>query len=166
MAIGWIVAISKPGRETYAAENLRKQQADCYFPKVSEIVTRGPKMQRYKLQRIVPLFPRYLFVHVHDQWRYVLNTYGIAGILMRGEEPLFCPLRTLEELWARQDDEGLIYLPKLERGSPITVVKGPMQGRSGIYQGMAGRERTRVLLDFLNRRVSVLIASDAVQMAA
>lgn len=166
MAIGWIVAISKPCRETYAAENLARQRTDCYFPKITEIVERGPRNQRYKLERIVPLFPRYLFVRIEHQWHFILNTFGIAGIIMRGEEPLFAPLSIMQQMWERQDDEGLVQLPRLVRGAAVAVVKGPLAGQRGIYQGMGSGERQRVLLDFLNRRMTVLLQPDAVQLAA
>ena len=166
MAIGWIIALSKPCKETYAAENLARQNVECYFPRIAETVSRGPRHNRMKLERVSPLFPRYLFIHVQHQWRFVLSTFGVAGVVMRGEEPLWCPRSVMQQMWERQDPEGLIHLPKLLPGVRINVMRGPFAGQSGIYEGMASQERTKVLLNFLNRKVPVLIAQDAVQIAA
>lgn len=169
MAIGWIVAISKPSREYYAAENLARQDCEFYFPKIVEHVMRGPRQSRYRVERSAPLFPRYIFVRIQHQWRFLLNTYGLAGVLMKGEEPHFASQSAIDDMRNRQDDEGMVHLPllkEIERGDRVQITKGQFAGYHGIYQGMSSRDRTKVLLDYLGRKTPVLIARGYLRAAA
>lgn len=169
MTIGWVVAVSKPARENYAAENLARQDCDFYFPKIVETVMRGPRQARYRVERTSPLFPRYIFVHVNHQWRFLLSTYGLVGVIMRGEEPQFASDRTIDTMRSRQDDEGIVHLPtlkELQAGDRVKVQAGTFKGHHGIYQGMSSRDRTKVLLDYLGRKTPVLIAKGQLQLAA
>lgn len=168
MAIGWIVAISKPARENYAAENLSRLDQEFYFPKIVEQVMRGPRQHRQLIERTAPLFPRYIFVRIHDQWRYLLNVYGLAGIIMKGDEPQFAPQPAIDAMLARQDDEGIIHLPRLEeiqQGDRVKITGGQFEGHQGIYQGMSAKDRQKVLLDVLGRKTPVLIAKGLLQAA-
>lgn len=169
MAVGWIVAISKPSREYYAAENLARQDCDFYFPKIVEQVMRGPRRQRHRVEQLAPLFPRYIFVHIHHQWRFLLNTYGLVGVLMRGEEPHFASQRAIDDMRSRQDDEGIVHLPHLKeiaQGDRVRITQGQFAGYQGIYQGMSSKDRQKVLLDYLGRKTPVLIARGLLQAAA
>ncbi len=170
MTIGWIVAISKPARESYAAENLSRLDAEFYFPKIVERVMRGPRDHRQLIERASPLFPRYIFVHIHDQWRFLLNVYGLSGIMMRGEEPQFAAQAVIDQIMARQDEEGIVQLPHrapqpLSHGDKVKVTGGQFEGYHGIYQGMAAKDRQKVLLDVLGRKTPVLIAKAMLQAA-
>lgn len=168
MAIGWIVAISKPARENYAAENLSRLDQQFYFPRIVEQVMRGPRQHRTLIERAVPLFPRYIFVRIEHQWRYLLNVYGLAGVIMKGEEPQFAPQQAIDAMLARQDDEGLVQLPRIEDlqpGESVKVTGGQFEGHKGIYQGMSSKDRQKVLLDVLGRKTPVLIAKGMLQAA-
>lgn len=169
MSIGWIVAISKPQREFYAADNLARQNVEFYFPKIVESVMLGPRQARYRVERISPLFPRYIFVHITHQWRFLLSTFGMSGVIMRGEEPHFANERCIDAMQSRQDAEGIVHLPtlkELQQGDPVLVTSGTFKGHHGIYQGMSSKDRQKVLLDYLGRKTPVLIQRGALQLAA
>lgn len=165
MQSGWIVAYSKQSRENYAAENLHRQSIEYYLPRITETVKIGRRDRRQTITRATPLFPRYIFVHVENQWRKILSTYGISGIIMRGQQPDFIPDKTIQAIRERESPDGIVVLPnnqirQIEYGDPITVTNGPFSGLSGIYDGMSGKDRVSVLLDYLGRKTTVLIGKD------
>lgn len=159
----WIVVRTKPRCENWAAANLERQGFVCYCPKTAEVVGRG--MRRYTVARA--LFPGFLFVQLaENRWRTILSTYGVTGPIMVGESPGYIRAKAIEELKEREDRDGLIVLPSKRIGSRVQVTRGPMLHRTGIFQGMSGPDRVRVLMEFLGRKITVLIAQNAVEAVA
>lgn len=163
MASGfWVVAKTKGQREHWAAENVARQGFEFYLPLTAATAPR-------KITKTPPkpqcLFPRYLFVWTVGQWRCLLGTFGVTGLIMQGETPAILPGKAVEQLRARTGPEGLIRLPEapLERFSPgdgIRVNGGAFSGLSGIYQHHGEGDRARILLDFLGRKTRVLVGEE------
>lgn len=112
-----------------------------------------------------PLFPRYLFVWIEEQWKSLLGTFGVTEIILVGDRPASVADNIIEGLKAREV-EGHIVLPgsssspKFKPGQKVRIQSGIFAGQSGVYDGMATSDRERVLLDYLGRRTPVLIAED------
>jgi transcriptional antiterminator RfaH len=159
----WIVGISKPQREDWAALNIQRQGFDAYIPKFTEEVVRKQQVTT----RTCCLFPRYVFVRTDGHWYFLLSTFGMQGVVLKGEIPAVMPDDEIEKLRERENSMGLITLPpkpepaRFARGQRLKVTYGPMSGLSGICQGDNAKERVRVLLQFLGRKSSALIARDA-----
>jgi transcriptional antiterminator RfaH len=169
MSIGWIVAFSKVGREYYAAENLTRQSVDYYIPKIIEYAERGRRKERHTIAKATPLFPRYIFIHVNHQWRHVLSTFGVAGVIMQGDSPAFIGQKAIDQIREREDEEGLVHLPQpeqLSQGDKVKVITGPFSGAIGICEGMSVKDRQKVLLDYLGRKTSVLLGEEMLQRVA
>jgi transcriptional antiterminator RfaH len=162
----WIVLRTRTGREAWAMENAIALGFTCYLPKVLEAHRRNG----VKTMTAAPLFPAYLFTAITDQWRILLNTYGVIGVILRGAEPDTIPKAVIENLRSRETPDGFIQLPKkapmLGVNSKIRVNSGPFAGHAGLVTGMPGHQRCRVLLDFLGRKVTVLIQEANVSIAA
>jgi len=161
----WIVARTKTMRERWAEENLQRLGFQTYLPVVLERCTRHGR----RIACIQPLFPSYCFVACAGQWRIILSCFGVVGLILRGSEPDSIPKRAIEELRAREQD-GIVELPKppptIEVGTAVTVSKGPFKGHAGLVSGLKPHQRIEVLLDFMSRRVSTLIAVADVSIAA
>jgi len=166
----WIVVQTQPSRELWAAENIMRLGAELYFPKISE-VTRAKRGSSQLLERIRPLFPRYLFVNIIDQWRFLLGTWGVSGIIMGTNGPATLPTATINQLRAREDQNGLVTLPQLSHGpifvpgQSLRVMGGVFSGYVGIHQGSTAQQRQRMLLDYMGRKVPVLIADELLEVA-
>jgi len=162
----WIVLRTRFGREAWAMENASALGFTCYLPRVLE----AHRRKGVKTMIAAPLFPSYLFCSISDQWRILLNTYGVIGVILRGAEPDAVPRTVIENLRSRETSDGFVQLPKkaeiLGVNSKIRVNSGPFAGHFGIVAGMPGNQRCRVLLDFLGRKVTTLIAESAVTVAA
>jgi transcription antitermination factor NusG len=81
---------------------------------------------------------------------------------MHGEQPARVSDRIIEEIRAREV-AGFVRLPPAPQprhGDPVRLIRGPLEGQLGLYQGQNGRERTRILLGWLGRSVMVTVPSE------
>jgi len=154
----WTVAQTHPSREGLAEANLQQAGFETYLPR-----TKVRDHQRNL--RVVPLFPSYVFVRVIETWSPIASIIGVARILRNGEYPARLHDQVLAELKAREDRQGLIQLPTLRIGQRVRIVRGTFAGHIAVYEGMSGRDRERVLLEFLGRKVRAITrAGDAVAL--
>ena len=72
----WFLARTKPNREGYAADNVKRQGYRTLLPKYID--------ERTKRTHI--LFPSYLFVQTTGQWMFIESTDGCIGVVKRGEQ--------------------------------------------------------------------------------
>lgn len=161
-SVGWVVARAKSGRESWAVENIIKQGHTPYLPR-----TLG---RRAGLACARPLFGPYFFVR-GVAWHFLLGTFGVAGVVLFGTTPAIIRNDVIANLKAREVD-GLVILPappedapRWKLGSSVRVKGGVFSGNLGVYQGMTPKAQERVLLDFLGRKTSVLIASELLEAA-
>jgi transcription antitermination factor NusG len=157
----WSVAQTESQREGTAAEWLRRDGFEIYLPKIKITRRVVDRQDRARIvSRIVPLFPSYLFVRVVDRWWSIANTIGVTQLLLAGDHPASVSDKEINKIMA-QERGGLIRLPQppgLKRGDQVRILRGSFQDHIGIYDGMSGKQRERVLLDLLGRRVPVELA--------
>jgi len=152
----WSVAQTETNREGTAVHFLAQQGFETYLPRI--------KAQR----RIVPLFPSYVFVRIHDHWWSISKTVAVIGLLTSGEHPAKLKDEIVNNIKAKERN-GVVKLPepkRLKPGDKIRIIKGSFSGQLAIYQGMSARERTKVLLDLLGRKVVVEISKSDLQALA
>jgi transcriptional antiterminator RfaH len=148
----WYLVYCKPRQERIAVENLERQGYETYLPRVRE--TRRRAGQR--IQVIAPLFPRYLFIHLDqefDNWGPIRSTLGVVSLVRFGQLPARVPDELLALLHGREDAEGLqtIELQALKTGARVRVASGSLAGYEGIFLAKTARERVVVLLDILGK---------------
>jgi transcriptional antiterminator RfaH len=160
----WFVARAKPSSEGAACLNLERQGYAVYYPRLQRrTVYRG----RW-IERILPLFPRYLFVRLDTSRQSlapVRSTLGIADIVRFGSRPALVPDRIIAELRGRADAAtGLhrLHTSALERGAAVRVIGGVFAGLDGIFEREVGEERVVVLLRLLGQETAVRIPSGCV----
>jgi transcriptional antiterminator RfaH len=154
----WSVAQTESCRENTAASWLSRDGFETYLPKIKitrRVVDRSNHARI--ISRIVPLFPGYLFVHVVDRWWSIQNTIGITQLLLWGDHPAPVPDQEINKIKAKERG-GLIRLPPppgLKRGDQVRVLRGCFMDHIGLYEGMLGRERVRILLDILGAPIKL-----------
>ena len=143
----WYLVHTKPSGEALAQANLQRQGYEVYFPRAVHSVRRGGRW----LERVVALFPRYLFLRLNEGYQAlnpVRSTLGVAGVV-RG---------AFVALSRSPLGRGARFTP----GAAVTVHCGPFSGVNGIFERAAGAERVVVLLRLLGRDASVCVPADAV----
>jgi transcription antitermination factor NusG len=120
--------------------------------------------------RIAPLFPTYLFVRLvaGDRWYPIAWTPHVTRLLMAGDRPAQLAEDVVNDLRKRERD-GLVRLPRqfrLRKGQQVRIIGGSFEGAIALYDGQSSRDRERVLLELLGRKVSVeLPARDLAPLA-
>ena len=154
----WYLVRTKPNGEGIALRNLERQGYGAYFPRLSLTL---PFRGRWR-DRVVPLFPGYLFVRLEEGRQPlapVQSTPGVASVVRFGVSYAIVADSVMEELVARANPETGLH--RLSRGQPlvpgsrIRITAGPFEGLEGIYQRESGRERAVVLLSVLGQAATV-----------
>jgi transcription antitermination factor NusG len=108
--------------------------------------------------RVAWLFPTYLFVGAREQWYPVLWTNRVVRLLMAGDQPASVKGEIVSHIRKREVG-GFVKLPlptrRLKPGQQVRIISGSFQGQVGLYEGMSGRDRERVLLELLGQIVPV-----------
>ena len=109
------------------------------------------------VERIVPLFPGYLFIGVGARSREVgviRSTRGVAHIVRSAGKITPLPQAFIEAL-AAQCDEDDIYTPhsQLRAGDRVSVTNGPFAEYFGEIHELSAEGRVWVLLDVMGQGV-------------
>jgi transcription elongation factor/antiterminator RfaH len=151
----WYVVHTLPLSEARAQAQLENQEFLTFLPKRRKTVRHARKLTGV----LAPFFPRYLFVVLdlaRDQWRSVNGTFGVARLVMQGDQPAPVPHGVVEALFASADDCGLLQLRQnFKVGAPVRLATGPFAERLAILDRLDDSGRIRVLLDLLGRQVFV-----------
>jgi transcriptional antiterminator RfaH len=155
----WYVVQTHPQSESRAEFNLRRQGFDAYLPRYKRSRRHGRKVEMVAR----PLFPRYLFVGfdlARDRWRAIYSTFGVSHLIFAGEEPAAIADDIVEEIRAREGEDGYVTLRLPEGVSPgsrVRIVDGLFADATGVLERIADDRRVAILLDLLGRKTRVFV---------
>jgi transcription antitermination factor NusG len=139
----WVVVRTQTRQELLALHSVAVRDLETYFP----VITRGRTSE--------PLFPGYIFARVvegSDDVLRIRSVPGVAYILPRGAPPVMLPGDFVAALRGRASAGG----PELRRGDRVTIRRGPFRWLDAMFdRRLNASGRVRVLLDFVDRTVSV-----------
>jgi len=158
MEASWYAVYTKPRQERVAEENLLRQHFDCFLPMAVNPYQRRTKS---RLQRVEPLFPRYLFINaIADQQSLgpVRSTRGVCTLVRFGMKLVTVPEVIVQMIRRRMNpDTGLVELNpvRVEPGDRVRVFDGPFAGAEGILEACSGEKRALLLMELLGRQTPV-----------
>jgi transcriptional antiterminator RfaH len=164
MTQNWYVLRSKPNREEFLEGQLSARGIEVYYPRLRAHPV-NPRARRFK-----PYFPGYLFVRVDLESILASNLERIPGtanlVTFGGEAPVI-PGYLMEAIRTKVDEvntAGEVKNLFIKPGTAVRIERGPFEGYEGIIDvRIPGKERVRVLLDFLqNRKLAVELPVDYV----
>jgi transcriptional antiterminator RfaH len=162
----WYLIHTKPLCEGLAQTNLERQAYQVYLPRATQAVRCNGHWQ----DRIVALFPRYLFLRLSEGRQSlgpVRFTTGVANVVRFGSKYTIVPDAVIRDLLARADAvTGLHRLGRASRlapGTPVRIRRGPFDGLEGVFEREAGADRVVVLLNLLGQAVSAHVPGDSVR---
>lgn len=167
----YYVAQAVSGREYFARNQLDLIGVDTFIPECREVVRHARTVR----ERIVPMFPGYLFIHLHRDdvpWRAIATTPGVVAVLSSRLGPTPVPRPVMAELKNRVlDGGGSVRVPDptdfYEPGQPMRITEGTFTGLPATFLKFDGDKRNRVslLLDIMGRAVQSSFPIDIVEPA-
>lgn len=158
----WYVIHTKPASESVARTHLARQGYEVYLPRVIQPMRRAGRWR----DRIVALFPRYLFLRLREGQQPlgpVRSSVGVSSVVHFGSSYAVVPDRIVTDIQSRADPEsGLHRLsapPSLTSGMDVRITGGLFEGLEGVFQRESGADRVVVLLKLLGQDASVRVPS-------
>ena len=153
MSVSWYAIRSKPNKEDFLAGQLEAHGIEVFYPRIF-VKTVNPRARKVR-----PYFPSYLFVHV-DLNKFSASTLrwmpGAVSLISFDGEPASVPdflIAAIERQVEAINVSRRNVVDDLKRGDVVLVQNGPFAGYEAIFDGrISGRDRVRVLLNFLQKR--------------
>lgn len=146
----WYVLYTKPRQEKFTSWHLERKGLSSFLPRIS---TPGKK------PTIEPLFPNYLFVHLHYSLEFHLAAWtpGAKKFVSFGEEPTPIDDGTIEFLMKNSGKDGIIEARNsFKPGDEIIISSGPFEGLEAIIKAPPDRKgRVQVLMNLLRQQTPV-----------
>lgn len=160
----WYLVHTKPRQEDVALTNLQRQGYECYLPQM-----RVERIRRHKVEiAIEPMFPRYLFIRLDNSdqgksWSPIRSTLGVSQLVYFGARAAKVDGTLVDVL--RQREHAIPTKSMFLNGEPVEIIDGPLTGIEAIYQMAGGDQRAFVLLEILNKPMSVQIDAGQLRKA-
>jgi len=164
----WYVVSTQSRGEEKAVCHLQNQGYEVYLPRYLKRRSHARKIDWVP----APMFPRYLFVAIdlkHEQWLSVRSTVGVSQIICHGDTPTPIPEGIIDEIRAREDENGLVRFSsegKFKKGDRVQVIGGAFGDQVGIFDCSDDSRRVFILLDLLGREVKVRLSAETISAVA
>ena len=157
----WYVIYSKPHKEQQAQFHLTMKGVESFFPRLHLPGSTEKK------RKIIPLFPNYLFVHIHlpTEYQRVIWSPGVKKLVSFSDTPIPLEESIVSFLQEKADGYGLIQATsRLRRGQEVEIAGGPFDGLLAIIQDPPdSRGRVKLLLKLLSRQISVRLGVEFIK---
>jgi transcription antitermination factor NusG len=162
----WFVARVLTHQENRAQFNLHRLGFRNFLPRLRRTVRHARKLR----DTLNPLFPGYIFVIIDlskHRWRSINGTFGVASLIMGGEQPMPVPPRVVEALVATCESHGVVRLNDgLEIGQKVRILSGPFAETLCRLARLDDRGRVHVLLEIMGMEVAAQLDRSAIAPAA
>jgi len=159
----WYCLKSQPKHEHIAAAHLRQMpDVEVFCPRLrfKRATKRGPVWFEEAM------FPGYLFAHFNFLERHKEVSYaaGVSSILRFGQRYARLDEEVIRGLRSKTNENQLAILEtEIREGDKVTIVEGALCGLEAVVtQFLSGRERVRVLLNFLGREMHAEVSKPGV----
>jgi len=158
----WYLLFCKSKQEQRAKNNLENQGFEVFFPEHKiERIANGRRSIRTS-----PLFPNYLFIKLDTQncnFSAVKNTRGVSGFITYGQQFQIVPEQLIIQLKSMTDMcEVTSALPKA--GDVVYLNTESFKNVQAIYQEPDGDMRSILLINLLNKQISVSVENKEISL--
>ncbi len=165
----WYCVRTSPKREHFAAHNLKSaEEVHVFCPRIRfrKVTRRGP------VWFVEAMFPGYLFARFDytQHHRLVRYSSGVTGILHFGQRVVAVADEVIDSLRVRignLSEIPIIEIPgSVSVGDPVNIAEGAFNGLEGVVtQLLSGKDRVRVLIEFLGRQLEAEVNQTSVVRA-
>ena len=165
----WYLIHTKPLAERLAQANLERQGYCTYLPQVRHV----GRCRQQRRQRVVALFPRYLFLRLNvgeQSVQPIHSTTGVSDIVRFGMRCAVVADDVIEQLRSRADPVTGVHTlqprARFARGTRVRITAGPFCGIDGIFERAEGAERVTILLTLLGEERPLQFPAELVETTA
>lgn len=126
---------------------LHRQGVKAYAPAELDYRAGGPVA--------VMLFPCYVFCWIYDEWRRVMNTRGVTGMIRFGDTPARVRPQVIKELRKCEGPTGYIRTTLFEKLQKVRFAQGGHAATVIRYESVAAK-RVRLLLTMLGQEIELV----------
>lgn len=164
--LAWYAVYTRSRHEKQVNAFLRQQSLETYLP----LVTTQSRRQDRRQEIQIPALPGYLFVRcvlLPEVRATIKRNSSVIRLVEHAGRPAIIPEEQIVSLRILLENAAAPMLhPTLQLGDRVRVVRGPFKGAIGRLVRVApGRCKLVVVIDFIDRAVSVEIDPDAVEKA-
>ena len=119
---------------------------------------RAKRHQRRTVETFIPMFTGYLFVHIHDEEKYVLKRFSKVAHVLPIDDPaegrLIKELQNIRQMEEISRREEVVVQPEIMPGKMVRVISGPLLGTEGIVESRGNKMKITVNVEILGQSVS------------
>ncbi len=150
----WYLLRCKPHEDKRACNCLEDQGYTVYCPYLW--VNKSRTLEKKLVYEA--LFPGYIFINldkVHSNWVAVRSTRGVRDLVRFGDHTPTVGDSVIASIMDQVKDleQSSTAVCGLAKGDKVKVTSGSFEGLTAIYQQSSGKDRARVLIDFMGRQV-------------
>jgi transcription antitermination factor NusG len=151
----WYAVFTVPQNEKSVVKHLDVREIESFCP-TYETIRVWKNRQRMKL--ILPLFPSYLFVHIHPRERdKVLQSPGVLQIVGKKREHLPLPDAEIEFLRSGTGRQKIEPYRELVIGDRVRIKSGVMQGVEGTLVRRGSSLRFVLTIELINQHAAIQV---------
>ncbi|MCP3669568.1 MAG: transcription/translation regulatory transformer protein RfaH [Gammaproteobacteria bacterium] len=159
----WRLVYTKPRQEIEASKQLERQGYTIYLPMLRKRIRQCGEM----VSSQVPLFPRYLFIHLTeglDDWGPIRSTRGVSGLVRFGMKLAHVPDGFIADIREREMEDGFCCeaTPRFKQGDKVRITDGPFSDYEAVFQAPHGENRVLILLDLIGKATRVEMAVESI----
>jgi len=154
----WHLIQTKPQQEAIAEENLSNQGYTVFNP------------QARINNKVVALFPRYLFIQLDNKsqnWSPIRSTKGVSNFVRFGLQFAKAPESVIDCIQNRIEEtrEKYINLGRLKPGTEVQITEGSFKGCEAIFKSYNADERIILLLKIIGQEQEMVVPNKHVVAA-
>lgn len=147
----WFLIYTNPKCERRAQLGLMRAGYETYLPTMRRVIEAPGKPV---VERIVPMFPRYLFVS-GKQRTMIRSIDGVQDVVRNGLAWAPVPSTAIEAMVTFQNEEEPPAPPKHWAGQTVRVLDGPFASFAATVEKILPHECARVLVNIFGRSTAV-----------
>lgn len=159
----WYAVFCLPQNEKSVVKHLDLRDVEAFLPTYEAVKV---WKNRQRVRTILPLFPTYLFVHIHPSQRSkVLEAPGVIHIVGNGREHMAVSDATIAMLRSGVQQKNMEPYSELAVGKRVRIKTGSMEGLHGVLVRKGNGLRLVLALEMINQYAAVEIGADDVEQA-
>lgn len=156
----WFLIYTNPKCERRAQLGLMRAGYQTYLPTMRRVIE---KPGYPATERIVPMFPRYLFVS-GKQRTMIRSIDGVQDVVRNGLDWAQVPSFAIAAMVSFQN-ETVIEPPKHWKGQAVMVTDGPFSSFQAVVAKMLDHDCAQVLVSLFGRQTAVTLHVDQMEAA-